>query len=75
MLCPYGETIRDNFQSTGQRKVRSNQPCLRIDSIDKLKQKSGPIPPAPKISILPTAQISKPVPNILTTDIRAPFPI
>ena len=71
LLCPYGEIIRDHFKSTRQRKVRSIQPCLRIVGINK--QKPGLIPPAPKTSILPTFQISKPVPNVLTTDMRNPW--
>ena len=73
VALPHGEIIRDNFQSTGQRKVRSIQPCLQIVGIDKLKQKPGLIPPAPKISILPISQISKPVLNVLTTDMRNPW--
>ena len=71
LLCPYGEIIRDHFKSTRQRKVRSIQPCLRIVGINK--QKPGLIPPAPKTSNLPTFQISKPVPNVLTTDMRNPW--
>ena len=34
--------------------------------------KTGLIPPAPKISILPTSQISKAAPNVSTTDMRNP---
>ena len=47
--APMTRFIRDNFQSTRQRKVRSIQPCLRIVGIDKHPQKTGLIPPAPKI--------------------------
>ena len=59
---------RDNFQSTGQDNVRSIQPCFQIVGVDKHPQKTSLISPAPKISILTTSQISKPVPKVLTTD-------
>ena len=44
-----------------------------IVGINNFLKKNGLIPPASKISILPTAQISKPFPNVLITDMRNPW--
>ena len=70
VALPQWRDYSRQFQSTTQRKVCSIQLRLRIVGIDKLEQKPGLIPPAPKISILPTSQISKRVPNILNTNMR-----
>ena len=62
--------IWDNPCRYGLRKVRDN---IHVPNYwyQQLPQKNTDlIPPAPKISILPTLQISKPVPNVLTTDMR-----
>ena len=48
----------------------SMSPVIGINNFHK---KPDLIPPAPKISILPTSQKPKPVPNVLTTDMRNPW--
>ena len=70
--APMTRFIRDNSSRYRLRKILDN---IHVPNnwYQQLPQKTGLIPPAPKISVLLTSQISKPVPNVLTTDIRNPW--
>ena len=61
---------RDYSRQSQTEKNSETLSMSPIVSINNFHKKAGLIPPAPKISILPTSQISKPVPNVLTTDIQ-----
>ena len=71
LLCPYGEIFETIFPvDTDNEKSEVFNRASELVGIDKHPQKTGLISPAPRISILPTSQISKPVLNVLTTDMR-----
>ena len=71
LLCPLARYNRDNFPVvTDNEKSEAFNRSSELVGIDKHPQKTGLISPAPKISILPTSQTSKPVPNVLTIDMR-----